>query len=205
MTPSRYHPLNRESIGEATRPVILIVCEGEKTEPRYFSSWRRHERINALVEIVPGNICGTDPRRIVRYARDRKLRSGVVYDQVWCVFDRDEHKYIELAFELAKQHGLNLAFSNPNFELWFLLHFRDQKSPITRHGTVRALRRYLGHYKKSDDIYSKLRRRQPVAIRRARELRSARRSGPGLAARNPFTTVDRLVEVLNRQRPDFEV
>lgn len=194
-SPSR--TLRRESLGRPVRPVILIVCEGEKTEPRYFASWRRRERINALVEIVPGNICGTDPRRIVKYARDRVLAGGVRYDQVWCVFDRDEHKYIERAFELAGMYGLNLAFSNPNFELWFLLHFKNQTSPITRYATVRELRKYLGRYKKSEDIYPLLVERQAIAIRRARSLRSARRSGAGLARRNPFTNVDRLVEVLN--------
>jgi hypothetical protein len=47
----------------------------------------------------------------------RQERKGIPYNQVWCVFDRDEHSKIHEAFDRAKAHGIEIVFSNPCFEL----------------------------------------------------------------------------------------
>jgi hypothetical protein len=41
----------------------------------------------------------------------------------WVMFDRDQHSEIPEAFVRARQNGINVAFSNPSFDLWLLLHF----------------------------------------------------------------------------------
>lgn len=65
------------------RQRFLIVCEGEKTEPNYFRSFR-----------VPKNVAeidvqglGENPSKLVQSAKE--LQNQEDYDQVWCVFDRD--------------------------------------------------------------------------------------------------------------------
>jgi len=72
-------------------PRILIVCEGEKTEPNYFEEIRREYRIHtANVRVLPSE-AGTNPMQIVQFAEDTFRKSGKAFDKVFAVFDRDDH------------------------------------------------------------------------------------------------------------------
>jgi len=44
---------------------------------------------------------------------------------VWCLFDRDDHKGIQRAANMAEQADVNVAYSHPCFELWRLLHYQN--------------------------------------------------------------------------------
>lgn len=47
-------------------------------------------------------------------------------DQVCVIFDRDYRNIEDSAdaiFKLCKRHGIKIIMSNPNFELWLLMHF----------------------------------------------------------------------------------
>lgn len=49
-------------------------------------------------------------------------------DQVCVIFDRDYKKLdrvLEEIFDLCIAHGIKVVLSNPNFELWLLMHFPD--------------------------------------------------------------------------------
>lgn len=51
-------------------------------------------------------------------------------DQVCVIFDRDYRKLTEALkeiFSLCAQHGIKVVMSNPNFELWLLMHFPNIK------------------------------------------------------------------------------
>src|SRR3990172_166191 len=133
---------------EKTKPALLIVCEGEKTEPVYFSHWRRRLMQVVTIRIVGGKESGTNPKNIVEFARALKHD----YDYVWCVFDRDEHEKIPAAFDQAIANGFNVAFSNPCFELWFLIHFQDQTAHIERRSVCRKLSSHIRGYEKSADV-----------------------------------------------------
>jgi hypothetical protein len=67
-----------------------------------------------------------EPKLVTRRGRGRP------HDQVWCVFDRDEHPNFAKAIDLADRHGINLAISNPCLELWVILHFEDQTAYLER-------------------------------------------------------------------------
>ncbi len=49
-------------------PRILIVTEGEKTEPQYFDEICRQERIPSAHVVVLNSQDGTEPAQIVEYA-----------------------------------------------------------------------------------------------------------------------------------------
>ena len=78
---------------------ILIVCEGEVTEPNYFNDLRHQTRSLVGLKIEPG---GT-PKTLVERAADLKKSAEkdakrgkdetLKYDVVWCVFDVDEHPF----------------------------------------------------------------------------------------------------------------
>lgn len=49
-------------------------------------------------------------------------------DQVCVIFDRDYRnleKFLDKIFDLCDKYGIKVVMSNPNFELWLLMHFPD--------------------------------------------------------------------------------
>ena len=66
---------------------ILIVCEGE-TEVNYFNALKREYRLSFLT--VKLSEAGSAPISIVKYAIEF-AENNEAMDQVFCVFDRDQH------------------------------------------------------------------------------------------------------------------
>lgn len=123
--------------------------------------------------------------------------SFLAFDEVWCVFDIDEHPNLNDARQLANARGVELASSNPCFELWLLLHFREQPGAQDRQHVQRMLRTHLPEYEKKVDF------RDVVAglgdaVQRGRQLYEEA-AVAGEAGRNPTTEVFRLVESLGRR------
>jgi hypothetical protein len=184
---------------------ILIVCEGEATEPGYFKAFQ-HEVRNRLVHVEVSTETGV-PRTVVEIARRLKNEAEVAakqqhdqnlrWDEVWGVFDVDAHPKLDEARELAKAHAIELAISNPCFELWALLHFQDQRAHIERHKARAALQCYLRGYDKVLDFRA-MAPGYPDAARRALELdrEAERHNKPGC---NPTTGVYRLTESIRRE------
>lgn len=195
---------SRFSRGQPTReskPLVLIVCEGAKTEPNYFDKLRISKRLSTTeITVYGGDESGTHPKSVVEYARKKQIEKGKAegYDHVWCVFDRDEHQNIEQAFLLAAKYGIKVAFSNPNFELWFLLHYHDQSGALTRYEAIQKLKTYVPNYEKNvSDMYERLLDKQPTAIKRAIKLRDMHDGNGDCRKENPSSKVDLLVVFLN--------
>ena len=80
-------------IGES----ILIVCEGEKTEPNYFFGLRRKFNLTTVQVEIRGEECDSSPLSVVNYAlakkeeRDKLVKNGQTtfpkYKHIWCVCD----------------------------------------------------------------------------------------------------------------------
>ena len=177
------------------RERFLIVCEGAKTEPNYFRSFR----VNRTIFEVDIRGFGYNTLSLVEKATE--LKAGNDYDQVWCVFDRDSFppRIFNDAFEKAKREGIKIAYSNEAFELWYLLHFQFYDSAMKRKEYGKMLSKELGHKyeKNSDTIYEELLDRQAAAIRNSKRLHAS--YFPCNPERdNPSTTVFELVEALNK-------
>lgn len=178
---------------------FLIVCEGEKTEPNYFRSFRVPRDV---VEIDIRGL-GENPSRLVNSAKELKERKEYEEksDQVWCVFDRDSwaSEDFDGAIQFAEKQGFKVAYSNEAFELWYVLHFEFLNTGIPRGDYLQKLNRLLGqkYQKNSETIYDELIDRQPTAIKNAENLlkqydsRTPHRN-------NPSTTVHLLVDALNK-------
>lgn len=180
---------------------FLIVCEGEKTEPAYFNSFRVPKEVIDVYGI------GDNTVGLVREAirlREKAARSAYPedqYDQVWCVFDRDSFpaQHFNEALHLAADQDIQVAYSNEAFELWYLLHFNYYDTALSRADYCARLSQLLGHsyHKNSDTLYQELEARQATAIRHARRL-LGQYTPPQPVSDNPSTTVHLLVEQLNR-------
>lgn len=182
------------------RQRFLIVCEGECTEPNYFKAFQTPGEVVITVIGV-----GESTLQLIEAATKKvKAREQGHYDQVWCVFDRDDCKpdVIHRAMKLAKEADYRVAFSNQAFELWYLLHFDYHHTAISRDTYCERLSQNLGYtYKKnSEDIYNALQDRQTEAIRNAQRLLDEYETWQQPAERDPSTTVHLLVEELNKHR-----
>jgi hypothetical protein len=144
------------------------------------------------------------PLTVVKAAIDERARAALEakqqrddhlrWDDVWAVVDIDDHPHVAEAKQLATDNGIQLAVSNPCFELWALLHFQDQRAHIDRSKLRTALRKHLPGYDKVLG-FARLAPHQADAVRRARELDAAaeRAERPG---RNPTTGMPALVEAI---------
>jgi RloB-like protein len=177
------------------RQRFLIVCEGEKTEPNYFRSFRVPKDV-AEVDI---HGLGENPSRLVKSAKELKDQDD--YDQVWCVFDRDSWTPEDFnnAIKNAHEQEFKVAYSNEAFELWYILHFEFLNTGIPRRDYVQKLSLILGrkYQKNSETIYDELFEKQSIAIKNATNL--LKQYNPHTPARdNPATTVHLLVQELNK-------
>ena len=181
------------------RARFLVVCEGKVTEPLYFNDIRRLERGIIDLQLVPAGVPKTVVEEAVRLkkesARDARRDRNLRYDHVWCVFDVDEHPFVPEAKQQAQANGIELAVSNPCFELWLLLHFQDQTAHIERRAVQRLCREHMPGYRKappSDALIPRLNE----ATERAIQLENWQASRDN-AAGNPSTGVYRLIQQIH--------
>jgi hypothetical protein len=98
---------------------FLLCCEGVGTEPGYFETLAEFLK-NPLIELIQVDIAehgGTDPKQVVEQAKSlradadheaKRMRDdNLRYDQVWCVFDRDEHAHFYEAVNQASEREGN--------------------------------------------------------------------------------------------------
>lgn len=148
---------------------ILIVSEGSKTEPLYFSEIRSEYRLNTANIQVQHSQFGTTPLQVVNYAEHLLLNGDAIkeinprtFEQVFAVFDRDSHptyhNALDKAAALDKKYRNDLSqpvqfaavASVPCFELWLLLHFQNVLAPMHRNLVYQYLRQYLPNYNKGE-------------------------------------------------------
>jgi hypothetical protein len=182
---------------------VLIVCEGEKTEPAYFEDLRNHYGLStANIAVTPAT--GSDPVSVVRYAKrlqNEEKKQGEKFDRIYCVFDRDEHTNFNAACHQVQANRFESARSWPCFEYWLLLHFGYQRNPFmpTQGRTAAqncgsALRQNFPDYTKGmrGAFQALLPRIEEAKQHAERALRDANATGEP----NPSTEVHLLVDYL---------
>jgi hypothetical protein len=208
---------------KASRPpakAILIVTEGEVTEPTYFEVLRRKlSLLTVEVAIVPKG-CG-DPRRLAEYALDEAKKrkklfiSGKLgnakaakFDELWIVFDTDipvEHGRLADGLAFAAAKGVQVAHSTPCFEYWLLLHRDYTTAPMPKCADViPRLSQVIGQdYTKnaneSKTLIPPLLNDSSLATARANaeRVRKHHAEAGTVAPPNPSTEVDRLIDALD--------
>ncbi|OGB33112.1 MAG: hypothetical protein A3F78_12280 [Burkholderiales bacterium RIFCSPLOWO2_12_FULL_61_40] len=208
--------LRRKETKEARRasyPRILIVTEGSKTEPLYLEEIRAAYQLHsANVEVQSGQL-GTAPIQVMRYAQQLfekgELHKGIrpkSFDQVYAVFDRDDHDSYFNALSLAQSLDGKLRnddrqavsfkaiASIPSFELWLLLHYEDIQAPIHRDEVMDRLKQHIAGYDKGvGGAFATTRDRLESATGRALALAAKFNA---YSTPEPFTALHELVTLL---------
>lgn len=181
---------------------LLVFVEGLRTEDSYLTYWRRRYRDRVLVEIDPYRGA---PLQLVERAveakrietREEKRGRGRPHNQIWCVFDRDEHPNFAQAIDLANRHDIKLAISNPCIELWFILHFDDWTTYVERQAAQRRAAELLGCSKVlTDTALSALAERYDQARKRAMKLDDKHAGDGSPPGSNPSSGMWRLIDLI---------
>lgn len=196
---------------------ILIVTEGEVTEPVYFDALKRKLALQTVeIEIVPAG--KGDPRRLAEAAlKERKKRrkdakDGKLgfaktpdFDELWIVFDTDvpvEHGRFHDGVGFATAKGVKSADSSPCFEYWLLLHLTYTTAPMPKFADVKPrLRAELGgpyekNCKDSTGLIPPLLAYLETAMTNAQRARQNHASAATPSPANPSTEVDRLINAI---------
>lgn len=131
---SKNNNLKRTAGKRPPKQKFILFCEGAKTEHDYFKSLEE-AYCGTLVEIKFSGGVGV-PKTVAEKASEEakrlqksKRNSFEENDEVWAVFDRDEHESYEESIVSCKNNGVSVAHSNPCFELWLYLHIGDYDKP----------------------------------------------------------------------------
>jgi hypothetical protein len=183
---------------------IVIACEGKNTEPRYFQdcidgygaglvTLRVLPKTGVPLTVVNAAV---DEREKLLTKRRRSNDSFDAVFRVWAVFDRDEHPNVDAALKLANDKNIDVAYSNPCFEVWPLLHLMDYGSQEERDKVQHTLRENMPNYNHADGAvidFGLIKDCFPEAYDRSlRQLQA--RENEGAPFGRPCTTVGCLVK-----------
>lgn len=139
-------PRRRPHRPKEHRKRFLLYCDGEVTEPNYFTDFARFLR-SALIEIEIAPERRKDPQRLIELALARRAEanreakrqrdSNLRYDEVWIVFDCDDRPGVTEVVSKAESNELGVAFSNPCFELFVYHHQTSPGSGATPYPWLR--------------------------------------------------------------------
>jgi hypothetical protein len=200
--------LRRKQAKREPYDIVLIVCEGIKTEPNYFRGLRESLRLNNANIIIADKSGGLDPLSLVEFAIG-EYRKDPIYDSVYCVLDKDKHttyaNAIDKSYAISLKKGSKFYVipSIPCFEVWLLLHYVFTTKSFCAAGNdsngdlvVSELRKYIKDYEKGNkDIFKSVSDKINDAILNAKCLEKFHENS---GKDNPSTKVHELVEYLIR-------
>jgi hypothetical protein len=202
-------PLKRKVAIRQPRKTILVFCEGERTEPEYLRALKRQPFVRDVAAVdlrVEPRRGGAVPLALVSMAADARAKAVVEeaeIDEFWCVFDVEwpiNHPYLEEAIDRARRDGIQIAVSNPCFEIWLILHFRDHGGWLDNDEACRIRRQLDGSRDKGLDTQKYM----PLirdAARRAEKLdESHHRDGTRFPSDNPSSGMYRLLATVEPSR-----
>lgn len=157
-----------EGLREA-RKRLLVVCGARVTESTYLRGLKTHSANPAVALRVMERPCA--PSQLIAYTADFRDQSKEDFDEAWCVFDIDEFRDVPRAVSDALRQDVEVAISNPCFELWLLLHFADHCAYAESYAKVLPhLARHLPRYDKTRIDFRHFADSWRDAVRRAKAL-----------------------------------
>ena len=168
------------------RKIALVICEGE-TEVCYINLLK--SRYKSPIRII-SHIEGTKIKPSLVEKRTKELKISQ-WDKVhtFLMYDMD----VQAINEKLHRCKAEMLLSNPCFEIWLLLHAKDQKAAIETDALIKELKKSAPvwkNYSKSaftDTQKSFLNDNTDLAVSRARKLREFL---------NPSTGIYKLIEML---------
>ena len=194
----QYKRINREERGQ-----IYILINGE-TERHYFDSFKGSGRLISVEFYRQSNL------KLLERARSVQREPNYLQnDEIWIVIDRDavhsnpnDKKNFVDTLKQAEENNIKVAYSNPGFEIWYLLHFKYEANSLDMPRLEAQLNQQLKQNKQSAykkpaaGIHKYLSSRQAQAIKNSNKLMKKHQNPVN---DNPTTNVGILVAKLNER------
>ena len=164
------------------KPNFFVFCEGE-TEMAYVKFLRSLYR--APIQVIPKKGKSNISEDYIEKSKNEYVQTE--QDKVFLMYDLDVDGMLE---QLQKIPNAELLVSNPCVELWFLLHYQEQKTEISSGKCIQKLQKFSKEYKKgilSEEEKTFLAEKKDLAIERAKNM---------IGYHNPSSTVYKLLEKL---------
>lgn len=172
--PARRHPAE----------FIYIVCDDSATAPAYFENAITDELGERRLQIRKATHYGATGEDVIEQAGKIQSNEADSGDVVWAIIDLEmattSDALITTHGSLAARHNVNIAHSQPCFEVWILVHFASTGESFANCKAV--LDRVKAEWKqafgqefpnkKAQADYRKLRGRITQAIANARKHKS---------------------------------
>jgi len=193
--------------------LALLACEGDDTEPQYF-----RDMFSLLIKkkaLSPSSFIiaphkHTDPMGVLD---DLLKYSGPLRETYkdfslrWIVIDRDEERTnggghtlgnFNTALSRAEAKNVKVAWSNPCFEIWYLLHFQYRQTFINRDELLKELPKIIEkpYAKNTPGMFEYLLPHINTAKRNAEKL-SKMNQVPADA--NPGTKMHELIDAFEKE------
>ena len=197
----------KRNIGKRSiRPVMRIFTEGERTEINYvrgyISSYLKSKGYTAH-DIIIEQPNDSSPLGLLNAARQTRLPM----DEMWIVFDCDQHQHKPETFKGAAEEGIGVAYSSISFETWILLHFTySTRSYRSCDELMKVLDRHYpnGYDKAMNNLFEETagadHSRLPTAIANAKRLNREMLKvnvGKPVFELNPYTNVHELLAAID--------
>lgn len=168
------------------RKIALVICEGE-TEVCYINLLKTWYK--SPIRIV-SHIEGTKitPSLVEKRTKELKI-SPLDKVNTFLMYDMD----VQAINKKMQECKAEMLLSNPCFEIWLLLHAKDQKTAISSDALIKELQKCASIWKNyvksvfTDTQKAFLNKNTEVAVARAKELNDLN---------NPSTGIYKLIEIL---------
>ncbi len=182
------------------RPLIVICSEGgiKSSEYYYFRNYRTRD---LRIQFSTGN--STDPKGmlddLLKYIQNEDIKSEDNV-RIFLVLDTDlDDRRINEIKEISGkclENNIEIITSAPTFEIWYLLHYRNNKLKFnTSQDVKKEIEKLNGTYSETMDMYRIIKNHTSEARKVAKALEQRTiRDGEELIKANPHTSVHKILD-----------
>jgi hypothetical protein len=173
-----------------------------RTEPEYLNALKLEPAIRDVaavdIRVAPAN-SGAVPLTLVKQAAAARgtatMENGEI-DEFWCAFDVEwpvNHPNLAKAIALAEANEISLAVSNPCFEVWLILHFKEHGAWLDNDEAVRLRHQLDSSLDKGLDPAKYMPNVHEAANRAAQLEERHLQNGTSFPNDNPSSSMHRLI------------
>ena len=184
-------------------PLIVICSEGGKntSEETYFKNFKRPD---LRIQFSSGN--STDSKGmledLINYIKNEDIESEDNC-RIFLVLDTDlddeKINMIKTIEKECKDRNIEIITSAPTFEIWYLMHFRDNRLVFSNSKEVkREIKTLIGGYRESTNIFPIINNWVDKAIKTAKSIETnVNNNGEDLHKHNPHTSVYKIIDAID--------
>ena len=185
------------------KPLIVICVEGEKNSTEY-NYFRHYSSRDLRIKFSTGG--NTNPKGmlddLLKFINNEDIKSEDNC-RIFLVLDTDlDEKRISEIKEIEQRcidNNIEIVSSAPTFEIWYLMHYRNNKLKFqTSKEVKRELQNLNGTYTESMDMYKIIKDLTENARSTAQSLeQQIIRNNEDLLSSNPHTSIYKILDAID--------